>query len=162
MRESWNRYLTWALGIALVLSLLAVVALGVNPPATTEPYTEFYVLGPGGNASGYPTALAPGESGDVIVGVSNHEHGRTTYQVVVTWNGTETTRRTVTVPAGRTERVNLPLTAPRDPGRYAVRFLLYRGDADRPYRRLRLFVRVSAADATALAPVGGRVRPRLS
>jgi uncharacterized membrane protein len=63
VRAKLERALTWALGIALLGSMLAVGYVAVNPPETTDPYTEFYVLGPEGNASGYPSNLTVGESG---------------------------------------------------------------------------------------------------
>ena len=79
-----ERALTWILAIALVVAVAGVVYVAVNPPETTDPYTEFYVLGPDGNASEYPTRLAPGETDEVILGVSNHEYQVGLYHVVVT------------------------------------------------------------------------------
>ena len=38
-----------------------------------EPFTEFFILGPDGNASGYPTVLNVSQAGTVIVGIANHE-----------------------------------------------------------------------------------------
>ena len=146
MQDELERYMTWVLVIALMVSLIAVLALAVNPPRTTDPYTEFYVLGESGQAAGYPVDLSPGESGTVIIGITNHEHRQMIYPVVVTWNGSATTRRSVTVPAGETRETNMTLTAPQDPGRYRVRFLLYRESViGGPYRTLRLWVTVDGA-----------------
>ncbi|MFB6111760.1 MAG: DUF1616 domain-containing protein [Halobacteriaceae archaeon] len=143
MDATLERALTWVLAIALVLSLGGVVAIAVNPPDTSPPFTEMYVLGPDGNASGYPTALAPGETGTVIVGISNHEDREVSYDLLVTWNGTVTQTRTVTVADGATRELRLTLTAPPREGEYRVRFLLFKGDpGGEPYRYLRLFVDV--------------------
>jgi len=79
-----SRVATWVLAIALVVSVAAVVYVALTLQDMTDPYTEFYVLGPDGNASEYPTRLAPGEMGEVIVGVSNHEYQVGVCHVVVT------------------------------------------------------------------------------
>jgi uncharacterized membrane protein len=79
-----SRVATWVLAIALVVSVVAVVYVTLTLQDTTDPYTEFYVLRPDGNASEYPTRLAPGETDEVILGVSNHEYQVGLYHVVVT------------------------------------------------------------------------------
>jgi len=43
-------------------------------PKQGEKFTEFYILGPGGKAEDYPTALKAGETGTVTIGVVNHEY----------------------------------------------------------------------------------------
>jgi len=45
-------------------------------PRLGETFTEFYILGPGGNASCYPTNLTVNETGGVILGLMNHEPRR--------------------------------------------------------------------------------------
>ena len=42
--------------------------------------TEFYLLGPGGKASDYPTNLTVGQNGSVIIGIVNHEYKTVNYQ----------------------------------------------------------------------------------
>lgn len=147
-----RRGLTVVLAVALLVSVGAVVWLAVNPPETTDPYTEFYVLGPERNASGYPETLAPGESASIIVGVSNHEHRAMTYRMAVAWNDSVTHTREWRVPDGDTVERSVTVTAPAEPDRYRLRLLLYRnGTADEPYRTLRLWVTVrdpAGSDAT--------------
>ena len=65
----------------------------VHPPAA-EPiiapgdnFTEFYILGPIGTASGYPTNLTVGEDGKEIIGIVNHEYTNVTYQLEVWLSG---------------------------------------------------------------------------
>lgn len=48
-----------------------------------EPYTEFYILGPEGNAENYPTEYILGENGTVIVGIVNHERKPVNYTMEV-------------------------------------------------------------------------------
>lgn len=145
MRESLHRALTWALALALLAAIAGTVYLAVTPQETTDPYTEFYILGPGGNASGYPTNLTVGETGTVIVGITNHEHEVTTYTLVLALANETVERRTVEVADEATweERVSF---VPTEPGRQRLRFLLYKGTdpdlVDEPYRHLRLWLEV--------------------
>lgn len=156
-RSRANRALTWILALALLASLAGVVYVAVTPQATGEPFTEFYVLGPEGNASGYPTELAPGETGEVIVGVSNHERRSLDYRVTVSWDGTATRRQTVTVPDGETRERRLTLTAPDAPGEYRVRIVLAKlNGSPRPYRTLRLLVTVNGTGAVVERPARDR------
>ena len=48
-----------------------------------EPYTEFYILGPEGNAENYPTEYVLWENGTVIVGIVNHEQKPVNYTMEV-------------------------------------------------------------------------------
>jgi uncharacterized membrane protein len=136
-----------ALTVGLVLVLLAsagtVVYLATNPPDTSDPFTEFYVLGPDGNASGYPQDLSPDETISVIVGVSNHEHQDLTYRMAIAWNDSVTQGQEWPVADDETVERSVTVQAPNDSGRYRLRFLLYlNGRGDEPYRSLHLWVTV--------------------
>jgi uncharacterized membrane protein len=143
--ETVERVLTWVLAAALVASLIGVIYVATTPGGTTDPYTEFYILGPDGNASEYPTNLSVGESGTIIVGLTNHERREMQYTVALATNTSTVTTRTVTVPDEATWEDRFTFT-PESPGRTRLRILLYRGDsanlAEEPYRRLRLWVNV--------------------
>jgi uncharacterized membrane protein len=90
---TWKRYfgqfkaekgLDKALTVVLVISILSsVVALVyvVAVPRQGESFTEFYILGPSGNATDYPRNLTVGEDASVIIGIANHEHRTVTYTV---------------------------------------------------------------------------------
>lgn len=89
----WNKYSTQfraekgvdkLLTIVLVISILSsVIALVyvVAVPRQGESFTEFYILGPGGNATGYPRNLTIGQDASVIIGIANHEHRTVRYTV---------------------------------------------------------------------------------
>lgn len=143
--ERLERALTWVLAAALVASLIGVVYVAVAPPETSDPYTEFYILGPDGNASGYPTNLSVGETGTLIVGITNHEHGEMQYTVALANNSSLITTRTATVQDDATWENRFTFT-PQSPGRMKLRILLYRGDsadlATESDQRLRLWVNV--------------------
>lgn len=73
-----NRIVTVALAASIFIAAatLAYVVLTTHPAQT---FTEFYILGPGGNASGYPTNLTQSEPGTVIIGIINHEAAMVAY-----------------------------------------------------------------------------------
>lgn len=77
-----DKVLTVALAAAILLAVGSVVYV-VATPKVGERFTEFYILGPGGKAEGYPRELGLGESGKVIVGVVNREYAVVEYRVEV-------------------------------------------------------------------------------
>ena len=64
--------------VALVLLVYVIVL-----PREGEKFTEFYLLGLEGNASGYPRNLSWNETAGVFVGVVNHEYRVVNYTVEV-------------------------------------------------------------------------------
>lgn len=146
VKDRNRRFLTWLLALALVASVVGSMAIAVSPPNPTESYTEFYVLDDDGDAEGYPTNLTVGDSGRVIVGVSNHEHDDRTYTVVIALGDQTIDSRTLTVRDERTTDFQVSFS-PSEPGRQQLRFLLYEGEdtSGEPYRKLRLWLNVSAA-----------------
>jgi hypothetical protein len=146
--------LTILVALALVVGLAGVVYVALTPQQATDPYTEFYILGSGGNASKYPTNLTVGERATVTVGVVNHEGRPTTYTLLVRTENRTLDTRTLTVDHDR--RWENPVSYSfDDPGRVRVQFLLYRGDDPdldaAPYRRLRLWTNVSAPPSAVRA-----------
>ena len=96
--ESSSR-LDKALTVVLIIAIIASIgalAYVVTHPRQGESFTEFYILGPNGTASGYPTNLTVGENGTVIIGIVNHEGRNVTYYVQIwlvnlTWDNTTNT-----------------------------------------------------------------------
>lgn len=142
-RSQLSSALTIILAIALIVAVAGTVYIALFPPETAPPFTEYYLLNSEGNASDYPTELAPDETGVVLVGITNHEHDVTDYRSVVAWNGTVTQSDTLTLPDGQTRETRIELTAPAEPGRYNVSFQLYKDGRDTPTERLRLWVTVT-------------------
>jgi len=79
-----------------VLSVVLVVAISgaigtlgyvVATPKVGERFTEFYILGPEGEAANYTTELSVGEEGRVILGIVNHEQEEASYTVEVWIDG---------------------------------------------------------------------------
>lgn len=138
-----NRFLTWVLVVVLVAAIGGVIYLSLNPSPASRPYTEFYVLGPDGNASDYPTNLSVGEEATVTVGVTNHERATISYEVVVAWNETTVHERTLRVADEATEEFNVSVTAPDEPGVYQLRFFLFWSGGDGQQMSDPLYLRVT-------------------
>lgn len=145
--ERVRRVLTWVLSASLLLSLIGVGYVATVQPVEAESYTEFYILGPGGNATDYPTNLTVGESGNVIVGISNHENEDLTYSVVFELDNTTILTNTITVGDDETREELMSFT-PETAGRKRLQILLYPTpspeEGEEPYKHLRLWINVSA------------------
>jgi uncharacterized membrane protein len=133
--------------LLLTVSLIGVLYVAVNPPQSTDPYTEFYLLGPEGNASDYPTQLQPGESGTVIVGVTNHEGQPTTYEIRVVDMNTSDNKTLATasqtIQPGETWERSVTFSL-EQPGRHRIQFQLYKDDIrEEPYLTTRLWINVT-------------------
>jgi uncharacterized membrane protein len=144
------------LSVLLIVSIL--VAIGsiiyvVTMPKTGEKFTEFYILGPGGKAEGYPGNLAVGQQGQVIVGVVNHEYSLVNYTVQVKIG--DTVQSTIGPIALSNEQkwenpAVFSVSAPQQ--NLQVQFLLFRQGDTTPYRSLHLWVNVHGASAVTLSP----------
>lgn len=75
-----------ALSILLVISILASLgslAYVIGSPREGEAFTEFYILGPDRMAENYPTNYTLGNSGTVVVGITNHEYRTMDYTMEI-------------------------------------------------------------------------------
>lgn len=144
------------LSVLLVLAILAAVGsiiYVVTMPKTGEKFTEFYILGPGGKAEGYPTDLAVGQQGQVIVGVVNHEYSAINYTVQVkTGNAVQSTIGPFALSNEQKweNPVAFAVSAPQQ--NLQVQFLLFRQGDTTPYRSLHLWVNAHGAAAISLSP----------
>jgi uncharacterized membrane protein len=77
-----ERILSAFLLLALLASIAALIYLILNP-LPGERFTEFYILGPKGKASDYPTRLFVNQSGSLIIGIVNHEYRTMNYTVEI-------------------------------------------------------------------------------
>jgi len=73
--------------IVAVLGALTSIGYAIAKPKPGDNFTEFYLLGSNGQATGYIKDLVLGDAPDVIVGINNNEHKTVTYRVVVTIDG---------------------------------------------------------------------------
>ena len=146
MTARGQRIATLAAACLLVGSVATVAFIAVNPTQGSEPFTEFYVLNSDGNASNYPSNLTVGETGELTVGVANHEHEETTYTVVALLNESTVGQHNMTVADGSSQEEQVTFT-PQSTGTYRLRLLLFAENTPMsnsdPYRRLRLWISVS-------------------
>ena len=163
----WDKYSALDKGLTLALTASIAVAGGsfaylVLTPHPREAFTEFYLLGPGGNASGYPTKLNVSQPGSVILGIANHEAASLSYTVRIdlvgvgiVFNATSGSNETVEVNRTTWSAFNVTLTNGQNwtlhfsftinyIGLWKVQFLLFRdGDLSSAYRVLHLYIRVN-------------------
>lgn len=72
-----------AILISAILAAIAALGYMLASPKVGERFTEFYMLGPEGNAQGYPWDLKLGEEGVVILHITNHEYETMGYRVEI-------------------------------------------------------------------------------
>ncbi len=112
-----------------------------------ETFTEFYVLGPGGKAEGYPRRVFVGQSAEVILGVVNHEARPASYSIQIR-AGDDLLRTLGPIYLQNEQKWEAPTAfAPRHPGESVkVEFLLFLDGGSQPYRSLHLWVEVRAIE----------------
>ena len=156
-----DKMLTISVTASIIVAGGTLAYVAMTPPPG-EPFTEFYVLGPGGNASGYPTNLTVNEIGSVILGLVNHEFVTVNYTVridlvgvLLVYNATSGFNGTVEVNRTTWSTFNVTLADGRNwtqpytfqinyTGLWKVQFLLFKdGDFSSAYRELHLYVRVT-------------------
>ena len=135
------------LSVILILSILGAVSGTVYvivEPKVSEAFTEFYILGPGGMASDYPTNLTSGENGSLIIGIVNHENKKVSYHLVVTSDNIVQIDEVVTLNNQQTLEIPLNFTAGQ-PGSREMVFNLYKlPDDNNVYRSLHLWLNITS------------------
>lgn len=136
-----GRTLSYLLLLVLVVAAITTLYLALTP-APTDKSTEFYILGPEGQAT-YNTQLTIGQKSDLKIGIVNHEQNQTTYRLVVLMDGESLLNETLTLSDG--QRLEVPFTyTPMSNGTQEMEFLLYKLPSDQtvPYRSLRLWYQI--------------------
>ncbi len=134
------------LSVVLVISVLFAagsLVYVIKTPKVGEKFTEFYILGPGGKAEGYPGELKAGQEGTVILGVVNHEYGPEEYRVEIK-AGEKVIKAIEPVNLNHEDKYEKPVQFSVEGwrGKYKIEFLLYRKTGSDPYRTLHLWVDV--------------------
>lgn len=135
-----------------ILSIILILTIGlaifttayiIVKPKQGESFTEFYILGPGGKASDYPTNLTVGQNGSVIIGILNHENKNVDYHLIVSSDGAVMSEQNITITNGNKTEIPYNFTV-SSPGNKKIEFLLYKlPDTTNVYRSLHLFVNVT-------------------
>ena len=77
-----DRVLSYVFGILIIIVIGLITYVSCSPPSQNN-FTELYILGTDGKADNYPSVLAVGEEGSVILGIANHENKKTSYQIII-------------------------------------------------------------------------------
>lgn len=129
--------------IASIILAISTIAYILVMPNEGESFTEFYILGPDGKASDYPTNLTTDQEGRMIIGIVNHENTRTSYRLVVTSNNTVQLEQALTLEDGQKIEIPFNFTA-GNPGERKMEFFLYKlPDNNNIYLSLRLWLNIS-------------------
>ncbi|HII81681.1 MAG TPA: DUF1616 domain-containing protein [Methanosarcina sp.] len=131
-----------------VLALVGTVAYVTIVPHEQEPFTEFYILGPEGKANNYTTEYVQGESGTVIIGVSNHEHRAVNYTLDVRLENKSLALpenlRHIQLDDNTTLEEPLEITPSIEGKNMELQFLLFNDtEKEVPYEDLRLWINVT-------------------
>lgn len=152
-----DKYVDSALTIGLVASVIiagSAISYTILVPRPGEYFSEIYLLGPGGNASGYPTHLNASQPGTVVLGIVNHEGRPMVYATRVdlvgveivankTFDRNQTTISWVNATIEDGRNWTQPFTFRIDTlGLWRVQFLLYE-NGSLTNQRVHFFVRVT-------------------
>lgn len=138
-----DKILTIVLVISIVASVIMLVYVIVTPKQG-EKFTEFYILGTGGKAEGYPTNIAAGKTSAVIVGIVNHEYEPVNYTLQVKINEDILKEQQIQTAHNQTWQQQVNFTPLRAGTSLKLQFLLYRNsNFTQPYRDTHLWVNVT-------------------
>jgi uncharacterized membrane protein len=137
----FDRTLSIVLIILLVVAVSATVYI-IIVPNPGEKFTEFYILGAGDKAGNYPTNLTVGEAGNLTIGIVNHEHATTSYNLVTTLDNITISSANYTLLNNETRIINYTFT-PTNSGNHILQFMLYKLPSNGTvYRSLLLYLNV--------------------
>ena len=88
-KNKLDKILTIILIIVIIIAFSLLIYVIITPKIG-ERFTEFYLLGPQGNATDYPSNLTIGENTSVIIGIVNHEYKTINYTIEI-WLVNQTT-----------------------------------------------------------------------
>ena len=122
---------------------IATTAYIIVKPKEGEKFTEFYILGPDGKASDYPTNLTLGQSGKLFVGVVNHEYSTVNYKVVVKLQGKIISTENISLKNNQKWEKAIIFTPDTSGTNQKLELILYKLPDDKnAYRSLHLWVNV--------------------
>jgi len=137
-----DKYLSIVL-IASIIGSSATLVYVVVTPKTGERFTEFYLLGPNGIASDYPTDLKVGEEGKVVIGIINQEYENITYRLEVNFNGYLIHKEHVFLIENKKLEEHFTFKAIEKGKNQKLEFILYIDQQKEAYRTIHLWVNVT-------------------
>jgi uncharacterized membrane protein len=141
-----------ALSVLLVIAVVAVLsALGyvIAVPKQGQPFTDFYILSPGGNAEDYPHQVVLGEAVAITVGVVNHEGMEMSYLVDIAGSDIEDSQLITPELTDGEKWEGVVSLLPRTTGdQQKVEFRLYKAGQAEPYQEP-LYIYFNVVEAPA-------------
>lgn len=134
--------------VVLVLASLGSLAYVIGNPKEGEAFTEFYILGPEGMAENYPTNYTLGDSGTVVVGITNHEHRTVDYTIELKLVNRPLplpeNQKYISLEDNESWKEPVTFTPPREGKNMKLEFLLF-NDTEKnvPYRNVHLWINVT-------------------
>lgn len=137
-----NSALTLFLVVILVLAIFGVILIVVLPQPG-QPFTQLYLLGPSGKASGYPTNLTVNQTANVTVGVVNNENADANYILAVSLDNASVATQSFSL--ANNQKWEKPIAfAPTHSGMgQKLEFDLYKGGDPNVYRSVYLYLTVT-------------------
>lgn len=137
------------LSVILIIALIAAVAITIYIvvfPQPGEKFTEFYILGPNGKAGDYPSNLTVSESGNMIIGIVNHEYANTTYELKVKLNQTILKDENITLTNNEKKEIAFTFKPTKIGNNQKLEFLLFKPPGNSTtYRSLYLYMNVTSS-----------------
>lgn len=137
-----NTILTAFLVAVLALAIFGTILIVVLPQPG-EPFTELYLLGPDGTASNYKTNLTVNQTGNVTVGVVNHENANVNYTLVVKLDNATIAMRSFSLTNDEKWEDSISYTPTHTGLGQKVAFNLYKGSNPNVYRSVYLYLTVT-------------------
>ncbi|MGB9980542.1 DUF1616 domain-containing protein [Methanobacterium sp.] len=132
------------LAVLLICSMLfasITIIYTIATPKQDAKFTQFYILGPNGKADNYPTNLTYGETGNITVGIINHEYTDVSYKMVIKLNNIPIKEENITLSNGAKYEKPFTFSIYNDNKNQKLEFLLYKLPDDKYiYQSLHLWI----------------------
>lgn len=142
-----DRLISGILMLAILGAAVAMIYAYVSPE-TGEKFTEFYILGSGGESADYTKEMVVGEVGSIVIGIINREHETASYRVEVTIDGRENTDMGPVILAdGEKWEEQKNYIPDRAGSNQKLEFYLYKNGSPEPYLKpLRIWLNVKSSE----------------
>jgi uncharacterized membrane protein len=128
--------------MVVIIGLVSTIGYVIATPGWGDSYTEFYLLDTDMKADNYPSELAVGEEGEVIIGITNQEGETTSYNIEILFNGERTDNiGPINLEQKETWEQGISFAPTRNGPDQKVEFLLYK-DSHELYGTLHLWLDV--------------------
>ena len=122
---NFDKTITSIIIILLLVAVGATVYIIVNP-SPNERFTELYILGANNQAGDYPSNMSQYETGNVTVGIVNHEDKTTSYNLIATLNGVAISNQNYTLENNETKNISFSFIPLETGSNQTLIFSLYK------------------------------------